>query len=206
MHFRDESGFGLSPTWNEATRGMESKGLKEIIKRLRGISEEKKIEWTEDVAKADLLYFFKKAHANTFYRKNFMCCFLNKYKDLIIVSEIESPLSKKMLEEWYKLFPDKKDPDRDIKGVEIIIGYFKQQYIKNKISFTDESALSSFKTILLHIQADEFWSKKSLVSIGYNISEFVLRIKQKQNGTANIRGIGEKPNPTTNTPGSFGKL
>lgn len=196
-HFRDNDGFALSPNWNDGRRGMESKGLKGVIQRLRTICEEKGIDWTEEKAVSELNMFFEKAFSKPFFQKNFMCCFLNKYKDVIIVSEYQTPLIKKILNSWYQIFPDKKDLERDVKGSEIIIGYLKQQYIQNNLIFNDESAMSSVNTIFLHIKADEFWSKKSLVSIGYNISEFVLKIKSKQNGnkkTFTRAGVNEEFN------------
>jgi hypothetical protein len=107
---------------------------------------------------------------------------MNKYKDQIIVSELHFSLSKKILSHWYELFPDKKDSDRDIKGSEIIIGYLKQQYLQNGLVFNEASVLGTIRTIFHHIQQDEFWSKKSLVSVGYNISEFVIKIKSQKNG------------------------
>lgn len=49
-HFRDNDGFRMSPNWNKATIGMESKGLKGIITRLRTLAEEKDFDWTEQSA------------------------------------------------------------------------------------------------------------------------------------------------------------
>lgn len=205
-HFRDNDGYSLSPNWNDGRRGLESKGLKEIIIRIRTIWEEKGNEWTEQAASQELWKFFEKAYQNPFHRKSFMCCLMNKYKDMIIVSDIVNPLSKKIITAWYEFFPEKKDYERDLKGSEIIIGYLKQQFLQNNLEFTDAAVMSSVKIIFTHVKTDQFWAKKSLVSIGYNISEFILKIKSKQNGTANIRGTGEKPIATIQPKGGFGKL
>jgi hypothetical protein len=182
-HFRDNDGYKLSPGWTAQTRGMESAGLKGIIVRLRTIAEAKNIDWTLEQAQSDVWNFLLKAYHNfAFIKKNMMCCLMNKYKDQIIVSELHFSLSKKILSHWYELFPDKKDSDRDIKGSEIIIGYLKQQYLQNGLVFNEASVLGTIRTIFHHIQQDEFWSKKSLVSVGYNISEFVIKIKSQKNG------------------------
>lgn len=180
MHFRDNDGFQLTPDWSGAKVGMESKGLKGIIIRLRNIAEEKEIEWTEEYAVKSLEYFLKKAYNNPFLKKSFMCCLLNKFKDSVIVSEDNSSLVSKILEVWY--FENKeytRDYDNDRIGAEKVIAFLKNQYTSANIVFADESVLSSFRVIVTHIKTEEFWENKSLKSISNNLQEFVNKIKSK---------------------------
>lgn len=186
-HFMDSDGYKLAPDFNEQKRGMEYSGLKKITTRLRELAESKEIEWSEEYAKASLWNFLLKAYHNfAFIKRGFLLCVMAKYRDPIIASQLNFVLSKKIIELWYSTFPDKRnqDQERDLKGAEIIIGYIKQQYLQNNITFNDESVMQTVRTIFYHIKKDDFWAKKSLVSVGYNIPEFVIKIKlENKNGT-----------------------
>lgn len=192
-HFVDDDGFKLAPDFNEQKRGIEYSGLKKIVTRLRTLAEEKNIEWTEEYAKASIWNFLLKAYHNfSFIRKGFLLCVMAKYKDPIIASQLNFNLSKRIIEMWYSSFPDKRnfDQERDFKGSEIIIGYLKQQYLQKNIEFTDNSVMQTVRTIFFHIKQDDFWSKKSLVSIGYNLPEFVIKIKENEKNGRSQTGAG----------------
>lgn len=182
-HFRDNDGYALSPDWSGAKVGMEAKGLKEIIVRLRTIAEEKNIEWSEGYAVDQLNGFLEKAYNDKFFRKSFLCCVMNKFKTQIIVSENNSVLINKILEAWYYGFPNYSvDRDLDREAAEVIITFLKSQFKNANINFTDEAAVQSFEQIVNYIKTDEFWMDKSLKSISRNLQEFVNKIKANKNG------------------------
>lgn len=193
-HFKDEDGYPLSPDWSPQKIGMESAALKKIITFLREIAEGKKIEWTEEYAKEQLNTFFEKAHSNPdpFYRKNFYCAFLNKYKVHILISTYNPALVKKILEMWYFDFPGyTRDLDKDRVAAEIIIGFMKQQYLLVSKEFTEESMLGTVRLIFITVKDDEWWCKKSLKSIANNLQEFVNKIKAAKNGRTGTHGSGK---------------
>lgn len=184
-HFRDEDGYPLSPNWNDGKRGMEMKGLKMILTTLREICEGKGAEWTEQRMIDDFNRFLERANEKPFLRKNFLCCMLNRYKFDILSSSYTPALTKKILNVWYKKFPDyTSDEPRDKTAAEIMIGFLKQQHLKAGIAFTDDTVMSSVEIIFAHIAIDKFWSKKSLRSIANNLQEFVTKIKSEKNGTS----------------------
>lgn len=207
--FIDKDGYPLTPVWSPEKRGMESKGLKGIITRLRTISEDKKIEWTEATAISELHNFLQKAYNIPFIKKTMMCCVMNKFKDMIISSEYTPTMVEKVLSIWFQLFPDyTKDEERDKTAAQIIIGFLKQQYLQGGIEFSDQSVIQSVKIIFYHIKKDEWWSKKSLRSVANNLQEFINKIKSEKkngNGKENFRN-SEKPIPSTNDEGCFGQL
>lgn len=181
--FKDEDGFSLSPSWNNATRGMEMRSLKLILVTLREIAEGKNVEWTEERMVLDFNKFLERAYSKPFVRKNFLCCMMNRYKFDILSSSYNPNLSKKVLEVCYALLPDyTQDKEKDIAAAEIMIGFLKQQYILNSIEFEERSVLQSVKVIISEVQKDNFWNTKSLKSISNNLQEFVNRIKSR-NGT-----------------------
>lgn len=181
-HFRDESGFMLSPNWEGGKRGMEMKGLKLLLTTLRQISEGKNIEWTAEQIKIDFNKFLEKAYSNTFLRKNFLCCMLNRYKFDILSSTYNPALAKKIREIWYYNFPVYAvDVEKDTAASEIIVGFLKQQFVLAGMNFTETSMVASFNVIVNFIKDDDFWKMKSLKSISNNLQEFVNKIKS-QNG------------------------
>lgn len=205
----DKDGFPLTPVWSPEKRGMESSGLKGVITRLRTIAEEKKIEWTEATAIAELHNFLQKAYNIPFIRKTMLCCVMNKFKDMIIASEYTPTMVEKVLAIWYQYFPEyTRDEERDKTAAQIIIGFLKQQYLQNNLQFEDESVTQSVRTIFHHIKNDEWWSKKSLRSVANNLQEFINKIKsEKKNGHRKENfGSDSKPTPSTNSSGNFGKL
>lgn len=180
----DPDGFPLDPDWNEQKRGMEAKGFKEIIVKLRTITEAKNIEWTEAVAIDEVHNFLQKGYNIPFIKKTMLCCIMNKFKDMIICSEYTPSLVEKVLNEWYKLFPEyTRDHERDKTAAQITIGYLKQQYIQKNILFTDVSVVQSVNLILRHVKADEWWSQKTFRTVANNLHEFVSKINaNKKNG------------------------
>lgn len=182
-HFRDEDGYGLSPDWREK-RGMEMKGLKMILTTLRELCEAKGDEWTEDRMVLDFTKFLERAMNHFLVKKNFLCCMMNRFKIDILSASYNPHLSKKIMEEWYKNFPNyTRDDDRDKKASEVFIGFLKQQYLIAGLLFTDDSVMGSVRTIITHVRDDEFWSKKSMRSVANNLQEFVTKIKSNKNGT-----------------------
>lgn len=207
-HFRDNDGFRLEPNWSPATRGMESKGLKEILIRLRTIAEQKNFDWTENYAVEQWTLFLNKAYQKSFIAKTMMCCLMNKYKDEIIVSEYNDPLVKKILAHFYFLNSDYAvDEEKDRAAAEIIIGFLKANYLRSNIVFTEKSVLQSTDTIFRFVKNDEFWKKKSLKSISNNLQEFVNKIKANKNvGNINAGTNGKTPVVDIKPKGGFGKL
>lgn len=201
-HFRDDDGYALAPDWNQVKRGMEMKSLKLILQTLRGISEGKKIEWTEDCMKIKFQYFLEKAYANPFIRKNFLLAMMNRYKFDILCSSYNPSLVKKILEVWYFEFPDyARDLEKDKAAAEVIIGFLKQQYVLNSVPWSEDSVVSSVKIIFNEIKCDDFWSKKSLKSISNNLQEFVNKIKARKNETRGKDGISsDKRHPGKQKP------
>lgn len=188
--FKDSDGFPMSPNWNKNTVGMESKGLKEIIIRLRTIAEAKNFDWTEKYACDQVQLFMMKAAQIPFLRKSMLCCLLNKYKDEVIVSEYNDPLVKKIRETFYFINPNYAvDHKLDSTAAQIIVGFLKAQYLRSNIEFTDQSVIQSVETIFKFVKNDEFWNEKSLRSIANNLQEFVNKIKANKNG--------KRPNPKT---------
>lgn len=180
-HFRDNDGFQLSPDWAPHKRGMEAKGLKGIIERLRIISEEKKIEWDESCAVASLIEFLEKAYSVPFYRKSFLCCQLNKFKDQIIVlQKPNNSLITKILELWYFEFPEyTREFDIDRQAAEKIISFIKEQFKNSSVLFSEQSLISTINVLIQFVKQDDFWKVKSLKSISYNIQELINKIKSK---------------------------
>lgn len=204
---RDEDGFKLSPDWNSKTRGMEAAALKKIISTLREIAEGKDVEWTLEYAKERFVQFLERAYSKPFFRKNFLLVMLNKFKNDILSGIYLPNLNKKILELWYFEFPAYAvDHEKDKYAADVIIGFFKQQYVLASIQFTEESVLSSFRTIVHTIKEDDFWRIKSLKSISNNLQEFVNRIKSKKNGNIPSRGIEEIQRVRTKSKSDFGKL
>lgn len=183
-HFRDNDGFKMTPDWSPAKRGMEARGLKGIIQRLRTIAEEKNIEWSEQYAKESIGLFFEKAYTITFLKNNFMCCMLNKYKDQVIISENINPnLVTQILEVWYFNFPEYTvERDTDRVAASKIVSFLKDQYKTASIVFSEPSVIQTVNVLVKFIKEDEFWKTKSLKSISYNMQELINKIKSK-NGT-----------------------
>lgn len=206
----DMDGFPMWPDWSEQKRGMEASSLKQIITKLRTITEAKGIEWTEAVAVDNLHNFLQKAYNIGFIGKSLLCCVMNKYRDMIICSEYTPSLVSRIIDEWYKSFPQKeRDDERDKTAAQIIIGYLKQQYLKNNLVFSDESVMQTVRTIFHHIKQSEFWSQKTLRSCGNNLQGFISELKANKNGNtkAAVRNTDErKPVPSVNNSGRFGKL
>lgn len=201
-HFRDEDGFMLAPNWEGGKRGMEMKGLKLLLTTLRQISEGKNIEWSADQIKIDFNKFLEKAYSNTFLRKNFLCCMLNRYKFDILSSAYNPALAKKIREVWYYNFPDYTvDVEKDAAASEVIVGFLKQQFVLASMNFTETSMLASMRVIIDFIKADDFWNKKSLKSISNNLQEFVNKIKASKNGSTTTKqnSGGQKPFSTSDS-------
>ncbi len=185
-NFRDQDGYSIAPDWNPQKIGMEAGALKKIIIFLREIAEGKKIEWTLEYAKKQITDFLSKAICDPWLKKNFYCAMLNKKKVDIVCSTYHPRLSKKILELWYAKYPGYvRDYEKDKSAAEVIIGFLKQQYVLNSLSFTEESILSSTVVIYDEVGRDNFWRLKSLSSISKNIQEFVNRIKSRRDGQSN---------------------
>lgn len=195
-HFRDEDGFRLSPDWSPAKRGMESKALKEIIIKLRTIAEEKNIEWTEEYAVSEFTKFLKKAHSVEFYRRGFLCCLLNKYKNQILTIVLNTDFVRKILEVWYFEFNGyARDYENDKLAADRIANFLKEQFVNNNLNYTEEAALASLKVLIVHIQGDEFWCNKSLKSISNHLQEFVNKIKNEKQRSGINRGSNTSKRP-----------
>lgn len=198
-HFRDEDGFQLSPDWSPVKRGMESKALKEIIIKLRNLAEEKNIEWEELYAVEQLNKFFQKAYSDTFYRKGFLCCVMNKYKNQILTIVLNTEMVKKILEVWYFEFKDyARDYENDKAAADKIANFLKEQFVNNNLNYTEDAALASLKVLIEHIKGDDFWKDKALRSISNHLQEFVNKIKnekqQRERGGIN-RGSNTSQRP-----------
>lgn len=217
--FKDNDGYMMSPDWSPEKRGMESKGLKEILTRLRTIAEQKDFDWTEEYACEQLDLFLHKAYQKPFIAKSMMCCLMNKYKDEIIVSEYNDPLIKKILECFYFINPQYPvDHEKDNSAAQIIVGFMKGQFLRANIEFKETAVVQSVKKIFDLVAADNFWNQKSLRSISNNLQEFVNIIKSNKDGTGK-KGYGKSQSPgnfnsgslegpriTTKPKGGFGRL
>lgn len=182
-HFRDPDGFAMSPDWNPQKIGMEASALKKIIIFLRERAELKKIEWSCENAVKALSDFLNRAYHKDNRIRYFYCALLNKNKLDILCSSYNPYLSKKILEEWYFLFPEyTRDIEKDKAASEVVIGFLKQQYVLNSLPFEDNSVVQSFSVIAKEVKLDEWWNKKPLMTIAKNLQEFVNRIKFKKNG------------------------
>lgn len=181
--FKDEDGYALSPDWNGLKKGMELRSLKFLLETLRTISEGKGCEWTEEKMVEDLNRFMQKAMNHNLVKKDFKVSMLNRFKIEILSSNFNPHLSKKILEVWYQVMPNyTRDYERDREAGELIVKFLKEQYVLSSVEFTENSMLSSAKTIFLNVKTDPFWETKPLKSIVKNIQEFVNRIKQNKNG------------------------
>lgn len=206
-NFVDEDGYPLSPNWGDGKRGMEMRSLKLLIGTLREICEGKKLEWTEEKAHEDFERFMEKSQSHSLVRKNFLCCMMNRFKFDILSSTYNPALAKKIKEQWYRENPDyTRVEEKDYTASEIIVGFFKQQFVLAGIEFTEQSMLASMGLIIRHIKADPFWCAKSLRSISNNMQEFVNKIKANKNGGSINQGGIKQNSLAPKSTGGFGQL
>jgi len=206
-HFKDNEGYALAPDWKGPKRGKEFRSLKLLLQTLRQISEGKGFEWTEEEMKKSFESFLEKSYNHSLVRKNFLVAMMNRYKFDILSSSYNPQIAKKIREWFYFEFKEYTVvPDKDREASEIIAAFLKQQFVLANKEFTEDAAISSWRTIMKEIKSDQFWSVKPLKSIANNLQEFVNKIKLKQNGNYNSRGVKKTPIITNKQIGDFGNL